>query len=788
MLNGWAVKNLYDVPVLNEVQLRWPMALAGVLGILAIFLAVRKMSGVIPGLIAAAITCFSYYHIYYSREARYYSFFFLAAVWIIHAAYNCINSKSSRLPWKSYLIYSIAAVFGLGIHQGCYFLVAITNTYLMIWECLRAVQYLLQRTMKLSKVSLRLAVVLFFLLLPMLTCWPTISATFAKVTNSVQTTSVQAKLIDDLNFKTFVDLQTDYWENLVNKKTAIFLLVLPLLLIFCKRYWHILILYIIIYITPLFTLSFTDKSLFDTFRSKYLIFIFVMSVISVSIAIAFIIDILRRLIKYKRWNTYIKISALILLSLISIAGLHHIYNKKLDNPRYARLYRNHRKGPQYLYSYLIANASSNDFIIGKVRPWRSDWQNYMTKRSGLDKINKIYFPSSFHKEINEEIFLHPHKVWYVLDYDMPSLSNNKLNKKFVFNTFAGTYTLVHTKKPCFTKRELVESTMELYKAYYVARRTGNRGEIYGEIANKLESWLNKQKPYSSNTLAIIKTQKNIYSKNISLLSLSSIKISDAFNFKLNTSKIEFKNNKYNQSILIIPKPVKDNIITISFSNEFSYNIFEFKAFIDVKNKWPYEIFEVYGDGQLLNAPVKIRATDPPRKFRYIIAGRNIIQMKIKVGRRSYYEKIILANPILKRGTFNWHDIKNITSTNFYKMVFKKDYRKGNIVFKNALVVVPTPDGTPGNILIPLNKKYERFSTQISVDVNNPNPYETITIYGDNKKLDYIKKIGPNTPPVCLKINTKDVDLLRIEVAPGHKGYYEKIIFFDAKFEPKEFEK
>ena len=636
-LNGWSVKKLYDVPVLNELQLRWPMALAGVLGILAIFLAVRKISGNIPGLIAAAITCFSYYHIYYSREARYYAFFFLAAVWIIHAVWNCINSKSSQLPWKCYLIYSIAAAFGLGIHQGCYFLVAITNIYLMIWECLRGIQYLHRRNMKFSQVFLRLAVVLVFLLLPLLTCWPTISTTFTKVTNSVQTTSLHVKLIDDLNIETFIELQADYWQILVNKKIATILLILPLILIFCKRYWHILLLYILIYIIPLITLSFTDTSLFDTFRSKYLIFIFVISVISVSITIGFIIDILRRVIKFKRWNTFIKISVLSLLSFISIAGLIHTYKKKSSDQSYARLYLNHNKGPQKLYSYIIANVSSNDIIIGKVKPWRSDWQNYMTKRSGLDKKNIVYSPSSFYKKINEEIFPIPRKIWYVLDYNMHAPSNNKLNKKFVFNKFAGTYTLVHTKKPCFTKRELVESTIELYKAYYTAQKLGGRGKKYGEIADKLESWLNKQKPdYSS----------------ASLLSLSSISISNTYKYKLNTSEIEYKNYKYNQSILIIPKPIKNNIITISFSNEFACNIFEFEAFLKVKSKWPYEIFELYGDGQLLKEPVKIRAIDAPRKFRYNITGKNIIQIKIKVGQRGYYEKIIVANPILKQESFN----------------------------------------------------------------------------------------------------------------------------------------
>ena len=794
-LNCRSITSLYKVPVLNEVQLRWPMALAGVFGILAIFLAVRKISGNIAGLLAAFITCFSIYHIYYSREARYYAFFFLATVWIVHATWNCINSK---FFWKNYLIYSIAAAFGLGIHQGCYFLVAITNIYLMIWECSRGVQCLKQHTMKLSHVFVRLVVVLCFLVLPLLTCWPIVSNTLNGVTKSVKSTSIEHNTIDNLRFETVVDLQADFWKHLVSKNMATVLLFLPLILIFSKRYWNILILYILVYTIPLITLNHLDKKLLYILHSKYIVFIFAMSIIAVCVAIGFVIDLFLNSIKYKKWNSYFIFAVLSLFTVAFFIGLVRSNNKIFKNSKYAVFYKEREKGPEKLFAYLNKNSKANDIIIGSEEPWRGGlckWQIYWLKRSDLNKTNKLYRPTAIFENFRGEVFWPPRKVYCIMSCGMTGLSNNKLNKKFNYRFFQnGKYVLVQTKKPCFTKKELVENTIELYKAYYSARKQGDRRAVYGTIASELESWLRQHKPYSSNTLGLVETYRTAYLQNTLnsvprlLLSLSSINISNVYKYKINTSTIEYGSNIFDQSIVIIPKPIKENTITISFTNEPKYNILEFDAFISVKNKWPYETFEVYGDGQLLKKPIKINAQKEPRLLRYNIVGRNVIQIKIKVGRIGYSEKIILANPILKTESFNWHDIKNITSTNFYKMVLKNVYRKGDIEFKNALVVVPTPEGTSGNIFIPLNKNYKSFSTQISVDVNNSNPYEAINIYGDDKKLDCIKKIGPNTPPAFIEINVENIDLLRIEVTPGLKGYYEKIFFSDAKFEPKKLEK
>ncbi len=792
-LNGWGIKKKYDVPVLNEIQLRWPMALAGVLGILAIFLAVRKMSGNVAGLIAATITCFSIYHIYYSREARYYAFFFLAAVWIIHATWNCINSKSSRFPWKSYLIYSIAAAFGLGIHQGCYFLVAVTNTYLMVWECLRCWQQLRQHTIKFSHAFVRLIVILCFLVLPLLTCWSTISATVTKTTNSVQTTSVQPKLIENLNFKTFVNLQADYWKGLVNKNHITYLVFIPFLLLFKKKYWHILLLYILLFSIPLITLSFTDKSLFPMFLSKYIIFIFVVSIISVSVAIGFVVNLFLRLVKYKQWNVIVKLSILSLITLLCIYGLICFYNTKLKTSGYAQFYRERRKDTQKIFAYLGANMGNDSILIVSEYPTKSGgtglhtdnyWQNYLAKRSGIILTNKIYRPKTLRNKLRTKVFWPPRDVWYILTCGQSGFTDKYINQNYFIHKFNRSKNiLVHSLKPCFSKHELIENTIKLFEAYSINRRPGDRREAYLKAAHNLEKWLKMQKPYSTNVVLRIEAYKQKFYKNneshpsISLTDIFSLKIKDAYKYNICAHRSNHNFDEYNSIIKIVPPRRKESAI-ISFVNKSKYNVLEFEAFLTIQNKWPYDIIEVYGDGQLLKSPVKIKAQKDPQFLRYNIAGKSDIKIKIKSGRPGYYEEFILANPIIKHESLTLSDFPSIEYTNFYSKSVQKNIKTK----KDELCVVPMGNGTAGGILIPLNKRCDQFSIHIKVKSPNKWPYEIITIYGDDKMIGGIDRINVKDSALPLIVNTKGVEKLRIEVKPGRKAYYEKVMFFDIKFD------
>ena len=153
-------------------------------------------------------------------------------------------------------------------------------------------------------------------------------------------------------------------------------------------------------------------------------------------------------------------------------------------------------------------------------------------------------------------------------------------------------------------------------------------------------------------------------------------------------------------------------------------------------------------------------------------------MGCAVNVKSKPKNTVNGNANVVKEALVWQNIPGISFSDFHKAVKHKSYKALDVVYTNTLWVIPLPDGKTGTITIPLDKKYNNFFTRVCVVVDNPWPYETITVYCDGQEKEIIKKIGPKNAPRDLNINTKDVDVLTIKVKPGRKGYYEKVIFFD----------
>ena len=143
------------------------------------------------------------------------------------------------------------------------------------------------------------------------------------------------------------------------------------------------------------------------------------------------------------------------------------------------------------------------------------------------------------------------------------------------------------------------------------------------------------------------------------------------------------------------------------------------------------------------------------------------------------EEVTPIEVVVGKDVWAWQNVSEISNSNFHKVAAQKLYQKFGVDCTNTLLVVPSPDGTAGIITIPLNKKYKSFFTRVCVAIDNPWPYETITVYCDGQERELIKKIGPKHEPHNLNINTENVDVLTIMVKPGRKGYYEKVVFFDS---------
>jgi uncharacterized membrane protein len=100
----------------SEEALRFPSAVAGVLAIVAVFFLGKQLYSQREGLIAAALVAFSYQPIYYSQEARAYSFLLLFSILSSHFWFRIAGRLEARrapdLPSQvGYVACAIVAIY-----------------------------------------------------------------------------------------------------------------------------------------------------------------------------------------------------------------------------------------------------------------------------------------------------------------------------------------------------------------------------------------------------------------------------------------------------------------------------------------------------------------------------------------------------------------------------------------------------------------------------------------------------------------------------------------------------
>jgi 4-amino-4-deoxy-L-arabinose transferase-like glycosyltransferase len=111
----------------SEKALRFPSAVAGVLAIFAVFFLGKQLYSQREGLIAAALVAFSYQPIYYSQEARVYSFLLLFSILSSHFWFRIAGRLEARLApdLPSQVGYVACAIVAIYLHYFGLLLVAL---------------------------------------------------------------------------------------------------------------------------------------------------------------------------------------------------------------------------------------------------------------------------------------------------------------------------------------------------------------------------------------------------------------------------------------------------------------------------------------------------------------------------------------------------------------------------------------------------------------------------------------------------------------------------------------
>jgi len=103
----------------SEIALRIPSAVAGVLAILATFFLARQLYSVREGILAAGLMAFSYQPVYYSQEARAYSFLLLFSILSSHFWFRLREQLESggRISFSTAAAYVACAVVMQYLHH-----------------------------------------------------------------------------------------------------------------------------------------------------------------------------------------------------------------------------------------------------------------------------------------------------------------------------------------------------------------------------------------------------------------------------------------------------------------------------------------------------------------------------------------------------------------------------------------------------------------------------------------------------------------------------------------------
>jgi hypothetical protein len=289
---GWIVELMFGITKLDAHLLRIPSAVFGVLGIIAIYHLGRIMVNRWVGLYCAFITTFHYYHIYYSREARFYAIYFFFSTIFIYCFWKCNVKEYHKLPTREYIIYAIIGIMGIGIHQGFLMLFAVLNLYLAILEIGKGLYAIKYKSTKIDYVIKRWITVGAGLLIPLIV-W---SPAFIILLNYAATKAESSEVI--LTYPTFnmglaMNIHKDFWINVLPNEYIILILVVAFLVVISSKYFLIAILWILASIIPIYILS--HMPYFHIFRTKYLFFLLTLSILLIGSSFNRLVELTEKL-------------------------------------------------------------------------------------------------------------------------------------------------------------------------------------------------------------------------------------------------------------------------------------------------------------------------------------------------------------------------------------------------------------------------------------------------------------------------------------------------------------
>jgi hypothetical protein len=432
-IDGHLFSLLCKTDVLREWQIRLPSAVFSLLTIPLFFLLGKLLKDKWNGLLLTAVGAVSFILLTHAREARYYSYVCFFTTWLL-VEVVCILKKSpgGKDSLRDYALYALAAIGGMGSHQGFYFLFAFSNVFLCVYAFLPLVLLAWDKRKEFGKLGLKgFADVLagdfetfyrkfLMLVMPCLVyCYQFFLVTGADKPYT-PTGRGNDPLISELSFDVVGGICERLWIGAPFAHIVLYLSIAAFVILLFTKLRLIAVYYFFVKLSTFVLLRLlTQRLTYEQFRDKYIIFVLILDMFVLTAAVSYVTEWLwtltgwlltkdkeRRkiLVSFGRALSIIGFSLLICFDGSAYAESEKLFNEQLEDIR-------------YIFDYLKTAYSPGDVVIYQAEPNSWVHKNCLYEKSLRDYARNWIVNESIQMPFMKKCFTKKGcYVWWMIMY------------------------------------------------------------------------------------------------------------------------------------------------------------------------------------------------------------------------------------------------------------------------------------------------------------------------------------------------------------------------------------
>ena len=421
------------ISVLREWQIRLPSAVVSFLTVPVFFLLGKRAKDNWSGLLLAAFGTVSFLLLTHAREARYYSFVCFFTTWLLLEAVGILKkSPGGKDSLRNYALYALAAIGGMGSHQGFYILFAFSNIFLCLYAFSPLVLLFWDKRKEFGKLGLKGSLFVFkedfeifyrkfvLLVLPCLAyCYQFLLVTGADKPYT-PTGRGSAHLISELSFRVVGGICERLWVGAPFAHVVLYVSIAAfVVLLFSKLRLAAVYCFFVKLSTFVLLRIVTQRFTYEQFRDKYIIFVLILDMLLLTMALSCVTEWLwaltARFLSDMKERRDVIASCGKALSLLGFSLI--ICYEGYSYAESEKLFAEQLEGVRYVFDYLESAYRPGDIVIFQAEPNSWIHKNCLYEQSLRPETKDWIVKESIHLPfMGDEIKKQGSYIWWILMY------------------------------------------------------------------------------------------------------------------------------------------------------------------------------------------------------------------------------------------------------------------------------------------------------------------------------------------------------------------------------------